>query len=380
MAVLLLGRLVLSTAFRVIYPLLTFVATSLNVDLQAASLVITIQVAVQVASPLGGTLADLRGERETMLWGLAIFCIGATLCALADTLALFLVGYALIGSGTALYQPACYAYASARSSYQRRGRVLGILEIGWALAALLGVTLLTRLTDLTSALAPVFWALLGAGVLTLVATLLLPRTRKPGGQRGPVVRPSLSVGMFTQPVVIATLVFTFCVMMAYELIVVPYAGWLEQDFSANVQLIGLVFGSLGFVELAGSALSASFTDRIGKKRAVVVGFSAMALCMALLPLTGGNWLVFLPVFWLMGLCSEFSIVSNFPLISSVVPAARGTMLALALMAFALSRVIGSLISVPLWETAGFLANGLLAAGVALTGVLICVLFVHEGET
>jgi hypothetical protein len=33
----------------------------------------------------------------------------------------------------------------------------------------------------------------------------------------------------------------------------------------------------------------------------------------------------------------------------------------------------------LWENFGFVANGLLAGAITLLGVLICLLFVHEGE-
>ena len=79
------------------------------------------------------------------------------------------------------------------------------------------------------------------------------------------------------------------------------------------------------------------------------------------------------------LCFEFAIVSAFPLVSGILPTARGTMLALSTAAVGLGRVIGSLVGPALWQQFGFAANGLLAAGLTLLGVAICFLFVREGE-
>ncbi|NJM08136.1 MFS transporter [Candidatus Gracilibacteria bacterium] len=173
LAVLMLGKLLLNTAFRIVYPLLAFFAAAYAIDLQTASLLVTVQVGATLLSPLGGALTDARGERSTMVIGLGLFCIGTLSCALAPNFVLFLVGYALVGLATAIYVPANQAYASARSDYNQRGRVLGILELSWALAALLGVSTLSRLADMTNASAPMYWVLTGFGVFTLVLTLIL---------------------------------------------------------------------------------------------------------------------------------------------------------------------------------------------------------------
>jgi hypothetical protein len=42
-------------------------------------------------------------------------------------------------------------------------------------------------------------------------------------------------------------------------------------------------------------------------------------------------------------------------------------------------VIGSLVGPTLWQQFGFAANGLLAGALTLLGVVICYLFVREGE-
>lgn len=379
LVLMLIGRMTVNTAFRMIYPLLAFLAAGFEVDLRRASLLVTVQVAATLVSPLGGILSDARGERTTMSWGLLLFCSGALTCALVRSFMPFLLGYGLIGLGTALYQPALQSYASARTDYARRGRVLGIIELGWALAALVGVTTMTRLVEASNTWAPAFWVLLVMGALVWVSTLIgLPDiTRNRPAQTTQSRR--LNTAALARPSVVAALALLFCALGAIELIFVVYAGWLQADFGATTEHLGLVFGLLGFVELGGSLGATLLVDRLGKRRAVVLGFAATALFQAMLPLSAGNWAVFLPMFLLLGLCFEFAIVATFPLVSGVAPLARGTVLALGVAAMGTGRVMGSLVGTPLWQGFGFIANGLLASGLTVLGIVICLLFVREGE-
>ena len=378
LAVLVAGRLVFNTAFRIVYPLLATLALAFGVPLATASLLVTVQVAAALLSPLGGALSDARGERATMSWGLALFCAGALACALSGAFWAFLLGYGLIGLGTALFNPAVQAYASARTPYSRRGRVLGLLELSWALAALVGVTSLAALIGLAGALAAAYWALLALGVVVFAGTIVgLPPAHHERAQAagGGLTLPQV----LARPGALAALLVTFCTIASAELLFVVYAGWLKADFGASDVQLSTIFGALGFVELGGSLGTTLLVDRIGKRRAVALGLAGAAVAQFLLPLSSGNWLLFLPLFFLFDLCFEFAIVSTFPLISGVVPAARGTMLALGVASSGLARVLGSLAGPLLWQRVGFVANGTLAGALALAGVALCVFAVREGE-
>jgi predicted MFS family arabinose efflux permease len=379
LTLLLAGRLTLNTAFRIVYPLLAFLATGLHVDLSTASLLVTAQVAATLISPLGGRLSDVYGERITMIGGLLLFCAGAAVCAVADVFVPFMLGYGLIGFGTALYHPAAQAYASARTRYARRGQVLGFLELSWALAALVGVTSLAWLIKASDSWALAFGALLAAGALVLIGTCIalpaIPHAR--GADRDGRERRARVTLM--QPSVIGAMLLMFCTLLAAEVIFVVYAFWLQADFGATTDQLGFVFGLLGLAELGGSLGSTLLVDRLGKRRTVLIAFSVVAGLQALLPISKGSWALFLPLFLLLDLWFEFAIVSAFPLISGILPAARGTLLALNVAVIGLGRVVGSRIGPLLWERFGFVANGLLAAAMTLLGVVVCLLFVREGE-
>ena len=387
LAILLGGRLVFNTGFRLLYPLLAFLSVGFGVSLQTASLLVTVQVAATLLSPLGGAFSDARGERAALIGGLALFCAGAVVCALAPSFWPFLAGYALIGLATALFMPAVQAYASNRSNYSQRGRVLGFLELSWALAAMVGVAGLALLVELRGTWGPAFAVLGAVGALMLALTLTLDYGRGSLEREGRLdregrERKGLLAGMgaaLRAPSVAATLAFVTLQMCAVELIFVAYAAWLEGDFGASTQQLGLVFGLVGLAELGGSLGATLFTDRVGKRRAVLLGFTATGLLMLLLPSSAGNWGLFLVLFLLFGLCFEFAIVSIFPLVSGLGAGARGTVLALAVAASGLGRIVGSLAGPRLFAGAGFWANGLLAGAIALAGVALGWALVREGR-
>lgn len=377
LAVVTLGRLALNVAYRIIYPLQPFLAQRLHVDLYTVSALITVQVLASVASPLGGALADLRGERSTMSLGLALFCCGAALCSVASVFGGFLAGYALIGLAVALYQPSAQSYLSARTSYGRRGRVLGVFETSWAAAALLGVAPLMWLVQATGDSAWSFRMMLVAGLCSLVLMRLglSPVSSHQPGR----ARQRLNWGVVRSPSVLGVLGLLFCTALGVDLVFVVQGAWSKASFGATEAQLGQVFALLGVAEFVGSLGSTLLVDRVGKKRAVLAGYSLTALSAALLPLSDGRWLLFLPLYFLFDLCYEFSIVSTFPLASGVAPAARGTIMALSVLMTGSGRATGSQVAEPLWHTFGIGATGLLSASVVLVGVVLCWLMVREGE-
>jgi DHA1 family inner membrane transport protein len=378
-----LGRLALNVAYRIIYPLQPFLALHLQVDLRTVSALVTVQVLASIVSPLGGTLADTRGERATMTGGLSLFCVGAALCALSSSFGGFLAGYALIGLAVALYQPAAQSYLSKRTSYERRGWALGVFETSWAAAALLGVAPLMQLVQLTGSSAAVFWIILAAGACSLVLIRFglpaLPHPAERMGDHTNGARQRLDWRALRTPSVAGVLGLLLLTACAVDLIFVVQGAWSKASFGANDAQLGQVFGMLGVAELIGSLSSTVLVDRVGKKRAVLAGYVLTAAMMLALPLSEGNWLLFLPLYFLFDLFFEFSIVASFPLVSGVAPTVRGTVMALSVLILGVGRAIGSQLGTPLWSSYSIRANGLIGAGLLLTGVLLCWALVREAE-
>jgi predicted MFS family arabinose efflux permease len=368
----------MTIAFRIIYPLQPFLAGNLHVDLSTISTLVTVQLLTSLFSPLGGTLADTRGERTTMSAGLVLFCIGALFCALSNGFAGFLAGYALIGLSMTLYQPAATAYLSARTSYARRGWALGIFETSWAGAALLGVAPLMLFVQATRSAALVYWILLVAGLISLaLIRFILPATprRTHPTNKGMLI----DWRVLRNTSIVAVLVMMALIMFAYDLYGVVQGIWLKQDFGANESLLGQAAAIAGAAELCGSLAVILLVDRLGKKRSAIAGFICAALCMAALPFSNGNWGVLVGLLFLFFLAEEFAIVSAIPLISGVAPTMRGTVVALTMMVGNIARAAGASVSTALWERGGIYANTLTAALLTLVAAVGCALFVREAE-
>ncbi len=360
-----LARFALNFPFRFIYPFLPAISRGLNVPLETASLLLTVRSLAGATSPVYGLLADHHGRRPVMLGGLAALVIGAALTGITPSFALALGAFALLGVSKAGYDPAMQAYIADVVAYERRGKVVGFLELPWALAWLIGVPAAGFLIASLGWQAP-FWVAAALGALGLGATwLLCPDC----GQRHASASTRREIAV-TRPAAFALLV-TCLLMVASDNVFVVYGAWFEAEFRLPVVTLGLVSAVISVAELVAEASSAGLTDRIGKRRAVLAGMLLNALAYLLLPQLARSLPGALLGVALMILTFEFSIVSLIPLVSELAPAARGTVMALNVAAISLGRMISSLIGPRLWTHGGLSANAAVSAGVVvLAGLLL----------
>ena len=378
LATIVASRLVLNAIFRVVYPLVPFVASYFGVPARVATWLVTIQVLAGLASPLGGWLGDRRGYRRTMMLGLAIVLAGTIGVVVAGGLLSTIAAFGLVGLGMAIYQPAMQAYVSELTPLARRGWALGIVELSWSLAGIVAVPPLVALVQWTGDLRAPFSVLAAMILVVLLLSLALlpadqPRSRNDDG-------PSQSLRrVLLQPALWSLLIFFWLVLCAEEILFIAQAPWLASDFGATPQQIGNTLFVFGVGELVGAGLSTLFTDRIGIVRATLAGFTGAAIIYLLFPLLVGGWSSYLLLFMLFGLAFEFAIVASFALASSVNPAARGTIMAAAALAMTSGRAGGSRIGIPLLESTSLVVNGVVAAGLTLSGVVVAAIGVRPRE-
>jgi predicted MFS family arabinose efflux permease len=357
------GRLASTTAFRIVYPLLPFVTTHFAVsDLDAASL-IALQTAAAFVSPLGGRLADRYGERRVMIGGLGLFIMGAVLCSVAAAFWIFQLGYILIGLGTAMYLPSGQSYLSARSPYEQRGRILGIFEMSWAVAAIIGVAPLMYLINRVDSLSIAYGVLAVIGIVNALMLLRIPEHRS-AQQSAPI---STTV-LLRQPAIWLILGFAFLTFGGNDLFFVSQGLWLKNGLGADEATIGALFVIIGIAELVGSTSVVAFADRIGKRRSVIYGFIATAASLLLMSVVGTEWWAVSAVFFCFYVLFEYAIVASFPLISEAVPHARATVMALMSVAVGAGRIISSFSSVYLYAVGGISLVNAVAVGVSLLGL------------
>jgi predicted MFS family arabinose efflux permease len=366
-------RAVHDVAARMVYPFLPEIAAGLSVSIAQAGLLVSLRNGVGIVAPAFGAMSDRVGHRRSAMLGLAILGIGLLITGIASGMGLAAIGFILSGIGSAIFIPTLLAYVSDRVPFARRGRVTGAIEMTWGLAGMIGVPLMGVIITAIGWRAPFIIlglaAFGGAGLM-----LLLEESRE---QR--VLREALNLAALRQNrSAVAFIVTWFLVFFAFENIQVGYAAWLETQFGLETTQRGTVQILFGVFEIAASLSSALFLDRIGKKRGVTGGLIVVLIGYVLLATLGSSalWLGLIAIS-VAFLGFEFSVVSGVPIMGEQVPAARGTMIALALTAGSLGRMIADWIGSALVSSVGFSVAAIVSAIAALVTIVVFAKWVRE---
>jgi predicted MFS family arabinose efflux permease len=372
------SRFVINAIFRIAYPLVPFIALRFGISEAQATAIVTVQVALGLASLLGGWLGDRIGYRSTMSLGLVSILLGALSLVFAPSFGWFVVAYAACGFGGSVYQPAMQAYVSSLTAYEQRGRVIGLVELSWALSGLLALPPLMWLVQWQNDVWGAF-AILAAGATAVlgITLVMLPADQRRLSQ--PSSEDVQPWWVLQQPSVRALCAFLFLVVGGNELLFVAQAPWVTDRFSASPANLGTAAFVFGLGELAGSLMASLFIDRFGKLRAAVGGFALTAIMFLLLPLFSTSWNIYLLLFAIYAVCIEFAIVASIALSSTVSMVRRATVMAVAVVSIQLGRALGSQIGVPLLTNTSLVINGLVAAIITMVGGLIALRWVREGE-
>jgi EmrB/QacA subfamily drug resistance transporter len=196
---------------------------------------------------MAGTLGDLYGRKKMMLIGVAIFCAGSVLSALADSTQVLIAGRVVMGVGAACSEPG--TLSMIRHLYphrRRRARALGIWAAVSGLALAMGPVIGGVLVGLWSWRA-VFWFNLIFGILALVAAaIVLPENSDP-------VRARLDVaGFVLGAVAIGTATFATIagetagyivgwVMLLYAVAVVALVAFVLVELRAQNPVLNVRF-------------------------------------------------------------------------------------------------------------------------------------------
>ncbi|EKD37531.1 MAG: major facilitator superfamily MFS_1, partial [uncultured bacterium] len=151
------------------------------------------------------------------------------------------------------------------------------------------------------------------------------------------------------------LAFGFWISIANDSLFVVYGAWFEDSFLVSLTTLGFSTVAIGAAEFLGESMTAGFADRLGLKKATILGLCLAMLAYLLLPFIGRSLpLAMTGMFWIF-LAFEFTIVTSFSLSTELMPKARATMMAGFYAAGGMGRMIGVLIGGGLWQAGGITA-------------------------
>src|SRR4051794_41699393 len=116
-----------------------------------------------------------------MVAGLVGIAAGATIAGSSSGIVMFTAGLLVLATSKVVFDVALISWTADHVTYDRRGRVTGLIETSWALGLLVGVTSLGLLAAVTSWR----WSYVvgGVGVVAMAGLLLARLDRAPAGHR-----------------------------------------------------------------------------------------------------------------------------------------------------------------------------------------------------
>ena len=366
-------RLVLSTARRFVYPFAPVLSRGLGVPLTSITSLIAVNWATSLLGIFFGPLADRFGYRNMMVFGLVTLAVGMFAGGAFPLYGVILITLFLAGLGKIVFDPAVQAYVSERVPYYRRATAIGLLEISWAGSTLLGIPLIALLIDKLGWRSP-FFAMGAIGFAGIIALIVL---FPPDEQSISKPRRSLSVKKVVPIIVqdkasLGALAYVFFFSAAIDNLFVFYGAWLEKAFNVGIVALGMATSIIGVAELVGEILVATISDRFGLKRVIVIGVTICIFTYGLLPFAGQSLLPALAGLFIHFLIFEFTIISSVALCTELQPEMRATVIACFFAAAGLGRILGALIGGPIWLAGGMVATGLVSAGItALALISLC---------
>ena len=369
-AVVVVCRLVLSTARRFAYPFAPVLSRGLGVPLTAITSLIAVNWSTSLLGIIFGPVADRFGYRKMMIGGMVLLAVGMLAGGFFPFYWVMIIALFLAGMGKIIFDPAVQAYVSERVSYQRRGTAIGFLEISWAGSTLLGIPLIALLIDNIGWRSP-FFAMGAFGILgALAMVFFFPKDEKSLSQPPPMLsfKKMLQVLLEDKPS-LGAIVYVFFFSAAVDNLFVVYGAWLEKAFDVGIVALGMGTSVIGVAELLGEIMVATISDRFGLKRVVTLGVICCIITYSLLPYVSQSFYLALAALFVHFLFFEFTIISSLAICTELRPEMRATMLAGFFAAAGLGRIVGALIGGPIWLAGGIVSTGLISAGLTALSLL-----------
>jgi len=360
-------RLFIDTSVQFFNPFLPIIAAGMRVDPLTLGRLVALRSLVGLIAPFVGSLADRYGFRLVMQISLIIAGIGTALTGVSSNVLVAALGMAIWGIGLAGFAPMLQAYISSRLDYATRARGIGILEYSWALAGIIGLFAIGHLIQFVDGLgydgwrAPFFVFAISMFVSAVTIGRFPPEQTPSTDQTSMPLQTDLLHLAAPAPITsrwqsttkffdlgsnarsaYATIIGTTCLYFAAMQLLITHGLWLQTEYGLQAIQLGSIAFILGFADLTGSGLVSLITDRIGKKRSVLIGMGGALIGFLLIPFLNKSLVSAMIGIILCRGCFEFAIVSSIPLLSEQSPTQRGKVMTMGAAINLLSSTLASI--------------------------------------
>ncbi len=365
-----LSRLLLNTSRRFIYTFAPALSRFLGVPLTSITSLIAINQGTSVLGVVLAPLGDRFGYKLLMLGGLASLTAGMFAAGILPIYATLVFTVIVAGLGKTIFDPAIQAYVGVRVPFERRGLVIGILELSWAGSTIVGIPLAGLLIE-KAGWQYTFIVFGALSLLFFIFILVIVPWDKgidtPDSSQLKMLQ--LWKNLLKNRAARGALIFSFFIGIANDNIFVIYASWLEDSFALSIVALGIGTSVIGLSEITGEVGTALFADKIGLKKAVIVGAIGSIISFILLPFFDGSLFSALIALFFIFLTFEFTVVCTLSLGTELSIDSRATMMSGIFASAGIGRMIGAIIGGHVWVKGGLWAIGSVSAGCTFLGLI-----------
>ena len=272
-----IGAFAIGTDLFVVAGVLPDLAADLGVTVGTAGLTVTVfALAYATGAPVLGALLAARPMRQVLIGSLVLFALCNVVSALAPSIAVLLVARVRGALAASVYIPAAGSAAVASAPASRRGRALGVVLAGSAVATVLGAPLGVLLASHLS------WRAAFGLVAVLAAATVLGLLQHSGVGSDPPTRSTLSGRLrpMRSPAVVGTLAVTFLVMAGSNSVYTYLAVLL----GTGPVGLGMLIAAFGLAGIVGTWWGGTAADRHGSGPVALLAVAVLVTGFAMLPL------------------------------------------------------------------------------------------------
>lgn len=355
------GRLISNACYRFAPPFIAVIARGLDVSVAELGIAFTIGEFAGLLSPIVGRYVDRANRLVAMTAGIVLITASVLLAAFSTSVAMFAVAMFVLSASKVLFDTSLIVWINDHVEYERRGRIVGIIETSWALSLFIGVAIMGLATALISWRAGFIVGAIALMVSGLFIITGLPREDAHAPSRE-IVRGKIPRS--------AWLIFScsFMLMGASQCVGITFGPWFEDEFGfTSAGLIAIVI-AMGIFELVSSVSSSRVTDVWGKEISVRRGVLLMVAGGIVMSIGSHVSFLAIPMLIIFIAGFEFALVSMLPLAANLVPTAGGIGLGLTVGAGTCGRAVFSSVATRLYDSVGPVGPTVAATALAVLTV------------
>jgi len=285
-------------------PLIPVLARFWGVAFSQAALAITFYMTPFIIFQIfSGSISQLFSVRRTLLFGFAVYILGALFTGLSWNFSSFMIARLIQGSGAAFLSPIIMALVGTVVPPHRVGTAMGGLGLAYTIGVTMG-PLISGFIEIRFGWPGFFFFLVLATFIACLLFLWWCRDVEPPSlsKAHPTMKEVFGVirRAILEPGLLSVSFSAFFLFLAYIGVMTFTADYLKTAHHLPSSEVGFILSLTGFSGIPVSPIAGMAGDRFGRKKVFLVGVLLVFIAIAFMYICPFNRLTFSILFFLLG--------------------------------------------------------------------------------